>query len=107
MEKDEAELTRVIGENLRRLRTRRHHSLDRFAELAGIGRTALADPEHGRAAPTIGALWQIARALGVPFTTLTSSFRLPGTSVLRAERARTLRSRDGRFSSRSLAPPDA
>jgi len=107
-EKDEtAELARVIGENLRRLRTRRRWSLDRFAERAGVGRTALAELERGDGAPTIALLWRIARALGVPFAALTSSFRLPGTHVLRAERARQLRSRDGRFSSRALFPPDA
>ena len=106
-EKDEtAELARVIGENLRRLRTRRRWSLDRFAERAGVGRAALTDLEHGQGAPTIALLWRIARALGVPFAALTSSFRLPGTSVLRAERAKLLRSRDGRFSSRALFPPD-
>lgn len=107
-EKDEtAALARQIGENLRRLRTRRRWSLDRFAELAGVGRVALSDLEHGRGAPTIAMLWRVARALGVPFAALTSSFRLPGTSVLRAERAKTLRSRDGRFSSRALFPADA
>lgn len=102
-----AELARVIGDNLRRLRTRRRHSLDRFAEIAGVGRAALSDLEHGRGEPTIAQLWRVARALEVPFAALTSSFRLPGTSVLRAQRARTLRSRDGRFSSRALFPPDA
>ena len=107
-EKDEtAELARVIGENLRRLRTRRRWSLDRFAERAGVGRAALTDLEHGVGAPTIALLWRIARALGVPFAALTSSFRLPGTHLLRAERAKLLRSRDGRFSSRALFPPDA
>ncbi len=106
--KDEgAELARLIGENLRRLRTRRRWSLDRFAEVAGVGRAALSDLEHGRGTPTIAVVWRVALALEVPFAALTSSFRLPGTSVLRAERAKILRSRDGHFSSRALFPPDA
>ena len=106
-EKDEtAELARVIGENLRRLRTRRRWSLDRFAELAGVGRVALSDVEHGRSAPTIAFLWRIARALGVPFAAVTSSFRLPGTPPARRPREDAALARRPLQLAR-LFPPDA
>ncbi|HXX49398.1 MAG TPA: helix-turn-helix domain-containing protein [Myxococcota bacterium] len=102
---DEAgELARVVARNLRRLRSRRGLSVAQLARESGVGRAAIGQIELERKVPTIELLWRIARALDVPFAALTSSFRLPGTTVLRADRAKTLASRDGRFSSRALFP---
>ena len=63
--------------------------------------------ETGKSAPTIGLLWKIATALGLPFATLLDSQKVHGTVVLRRDRAKILGSSDGKFTSRALFPFDA
>jgi transcriptional regulator with XRE-family HTH domain len=101
-----SELPVVLGRNLRRLRTRQGHSLERLAKLAGVSRAMLSQIETGKSAPTISLLWKIATALGVPFATLLDSQKVHGTVVLRRKDAKVLASRDGRFTSRALFPFD-
>lgn len=98
------EIATIVGENLRRLRTRNGLSLERLAKASGVSRAMLGQIELGRSAPTISVLWKIARALGVPFSAFTSADGGGGTTVLRAHRAKWLSSRNGRFSSRALFP---
>ena len=66
------ELASRVGNNLRRLRTKRGHSLERLAKLSGVSRAMLGQIELGRSVPTIALLWKVARALEVPFSALTS-----------------------------------
>ncbi len=99
-------LAATVGRNLRRLRTRRGHSLERLAKLSGVSRAMLGQIELGRSVPTISLLWRVATALEVPFATLTASQEARGTVVLRQERAKLLGSSDGRFTSRALFPFD-
>ena len=101
-----AELAVAVGRNLRRLRTRRGHSLERLAGLSGVSRAMLGQIETGKSVPTISLLWKIATALDVPFATLIASGEAPGTIVLRRERAKVLGSSEGRFTSRALFPFD-
>jgi transcriptional regulator with XRE-family HTH domain len=98
------DLALIVGENLRRLRTRQGHSLERLAKLSGVSRAMLSQVELGRSVPTIAVLWKIAHALDVPFAALTSRGATPGTTVLRGEKAKLLASADGRFTSRALFP---
>ncbi|MER9934244.1 XRE family transcriptional regulator [Mesorhizobium sp. M0088] len=100
------ELPQVLGHNLRRLRTRQGHSLERLAKLSGVSRAMLSQIETGRSAPTINLLWKIATALGVPFATLLDSQKVQGTVVLRSRNAKILTSVDGKFTSRALFPFD-
>ena len=100
------ELPVLLGRNLRRLRTRQGHSLERLAKLSGVSRAMLSQIETGKSAPTISLLWKIATALGVPFATLLDSQKVHGTVVLRRSNAKILASRDGRFHSRALFPFD-
>lgn len=100
----EPDIALVVGENLRRLRTRNGLSLERLAKASGVSRAMLGQIELGRSAPTISVLWKIARALDVPFSAFTSVTGGGGTTVLRAHRAKWLTSRNGRFSSRALFP---
>lgn len=100
------ELPVVLGRNLRRLRTRQGHSLERLAKLSGVSRAMLSQIETGKSAPTISLLWKIATALGVPFATLLDSQKVQGTVVLRRRDAKILASRDGGFTSRALFPFD-
>lgn len=99
-----AELPAIVGRNLRRLRTRRGHSLERLAKLSGVSRAMLGQIETGKSAPTISLLWKVATALGVPFANLLAHQNESGTIVLRRDRAKVLASSDGRFTSRALFP---
>jgi quercetin dioxygenase-like cupin family protein len=62
--------------------------------------------ELGQSTPTINVLWKIARALGLPFSSLIVAPTLTRVKVLRAKQAKVLRSADGAFSSRALFPFD-
>jgi transcriptional regulator with XRE-family HTH domain len=103
---DSTELPAVLGRNLRRLRTRQGHSLERLAKLSGVSRAMLSQIETGKSAPTISLLWKIPTALGVPFAALLDSQRVRGTQVLRVAGAKILGSSDGKFTSRALFPFD-
>jgi transcriptional regulator with XRE-family HTH domain len=62
--------------------------------------------ELGKSAPTIGVLWKVAVALGVPLDTLVSASSTR-CIVLRATSSRVVRSKGSGFSSRSLFPAGA
>lgn len=102
-----ADLAATVGRNLRRLRTREGHSLERLASASGVSRAMLGQIENGKSVPTISVLWKIATALGVPFATLTAIEHRRGLSVFRREKAKILSSDEGLFTSRALFPFDA
>jgi transcriptional regulator with XRE-family HTH domain len=99
-------LHHTVGANLRRLRTRRGHSLERLAQLSGVSRSMLGQVELGQSAPTINVLWKIAQALDVPFSGLLAEDARGGTQVLPAASTKKLSSMDGKFVSRALFPYD-
>jgi len=101
------DLAPVLGANLRRLRTKRGLSLERFAKESSVSRAMLSQIELGHSAPTINVVWKICSALGLPFSALISAKGEATVSVLRADQSKVLTSRDGRFSSRALFPFDA
>jgi transcriptional regulator with XRE-family HTH domain len=101
-----ADLTPVVAQNLKRLRTERGLSLEKLSQAAGVSRAMLGQIEQGKSAPTINVVWKIVRALDVPFSTLISDPTAARVTILPAARARMLRSRDGSFSSRALFPMD-
>jgi rhodanese-related sulfurtransferase/transcriptional regulator with XRE-family HTH domain len=97
----------VVGQNLHTERTARGWSLDDLAREAGVSRTVLGQVELGRSTPSIGVVWKIAQALGVPFATLLARpGPRVGTTVTTRDRATRLSSADGRFTSRALSPAD-
>jgi transcriptional regulator with XRE-family HTH domain len=101
-----ADLTPVVGANLRRLRNKRGLSLEKLSRASSVSRAMLGQIELGQSTPTINVLWKIARALGVPFSALISNRAGGRTTVLPAARAKVLTSHDGSFSSRALFPFD-
>lgn len=101
------DLKRILGKNLRRLRTRRGLSLERLAKESSVSRAMLSQIELSHSTPTIGVLWKISTALAVPFSALISSEGRSGVAVLRSEQSKLLVNRDGRFTSRALFPYDA
>jgi transcriptional regulator with XRE-family HTH domain len=99
-------LNLTVGNNLRRLRTRRGLSLERLAQSSGVSRSMLGQIELGQSAPTINVLWKIAQALEVPFSALLAEQARGGTQILNAASTKKLSSMDGRFVSRALFPYD-
>lgn len=102
-----ADLPLIVGRNLRRLRVRQGHSLERLAKQSGVSRAMLGQIETGKSVPTIGLLWKIAVALGVPFASLIATEDAGGTLVLRRANAKLLSSNQGQFTSRALFPFDS
>src|SRR5204862_7549168 len=98
---ESTDLAPVVGGNLRRLRTRRGLSLERLAQISGVSRAMLGQIELGQSAPTINALWKIARALEVTFAALMSARTQSSALVLRSAEAKILTSKDRTFSSRA------
>lgn len=103
---DGADLTPILGANLRRLRSRRGLSLERLAKASGVSRAMLGQIELGQSTPTINVVWKIARAFGVPFAALIGQHRRPRATLLGAAHAKLLTSADGGFTSRALFPYD-
>jgi len=101
-----ADLTPVVGSNLRRLRMRRGLSLEKLSRLSGVSRAMLGQIELGQSAPTVNVLWKISTALGVPFSALITNRPSAVFHVLRADQAKRLSSSDGSFVSRALFPFD-
>src|SRR5882672_10095488 len=83
-----ADLTPIVGANLRRLRVKRGLSLERLAKQSGVSRAMLGQVELGQSTPTINVLWKISLALDVPFSALLGkASQGPTVSVLPLERA--------------------
>jgi len=99
-----ADLTPIVGANLKRLRVKRGLSLERLARASGVSRAMLGQIELGQSTPTINLLWKISRALEVPFSTLVTDATTRQASVVRAASAKILTSSDGAFTSRALTP---
>ncbi len=97
-------LDALVGANLRERRAQLGITLDELAASAGVSRTLLGQIELGRTEPSIGVVWRIATALGVPFASLLRDAPGGGLRVLHRAGARVLQSADGRFSSRALFP---
>jgi transcriptional regulator with XRE-family HTH domain len=101
-----AQLGRRVAENLRQRRKARGLSLDDLARASGVSRAALSQIETCKSNPTVGVLWKIAVGLGVPISELIGAPR-SGAVVLRRHDGQLLRSADGKFESRPLAPAGA
>ncbi len=96
----------VVGQNIKRLRSRRNLSLEGLAKLSGVSRAMLGQIETGRSVPTINVVWKIACAFGVPFSTLISTPNAEAIRVIPAKEAKVLTSASGEFSTRALFPFD-
>ena len=64
------DLARLTGERLRAARRERGLSLGALAEAAHVGKGSLSEIENGVRNPTLGTLYALAGALGVPLATL-------------------------------------
>ena len=96
----------VVGQNIKRLRSRRNLSLEGLAKISGVSRAMLGQIETGRSVPTINVVWKIACAFGVPFSTLIASQNADAIRVITVKEAKLLTSANGDFTSRALFPFD-
>ena len=60
------ELTRSVGENIKRIRKSKKLSMERTAAIAGMSRSMLGQIERGEANPSIAIIGKLAAALKVP-----------------------------------------
>lgn len=60
------ELTRAVGENIKRIRKSKKLSMERLAQEAGVSRSMLGQIERGEANPSVGIVGKLAAALKVP-----------------------------------------
>ncbi|HEX6518923.1 MAG TPA: helix-turn-helix domain-containing protein [Streptosporangiaceae bacterium] len=64
------DLARLVGERLRAARQEHGLSVGALAEAAHVGKGSLSEIENGVRNPTLGTLYALAGALGVPLATL-------------------------------------
>jgi transcriptional regulator with XRE-family HTH domain len=64
------DLAALVGERVRAARQERGLSLGALAKAAGVGKGSLSEIEHGSRNPTLGTLYSIADALGLPLADL-------------------------------------
>lgn len=99
-------LTGIVAENVKRLRSDMDLSLDKLAGLSGVSKAMLSQIEQARSAPSINVLWKIARALDVPFAALISKRLDAPIQVVRRSEMKVLSSNKGSFLSKALFPLD-
>ena len=95
-----------VAENLRRRRKARGMSLDDLSKASGVSRAGLSQIETCKTNPTVGILWKVAVGLGLPFADLIGE-PASAAAVVRKSASNVLRSMDGKFTSRPLAPSGA
>src|SRR5258708_35605288 len=64
------DLARIVGERLRAARRGGGLSLAALADAAGVGKGSLSEIENGTRNPTLGTLYSLAGALGLPLAIL-------------------------------------
>lgn len=69
------QVTRIISENLKKVRKERYLTLQGLADLTGVSKSMLGEIERGATNPTITVLWKIARGLRMPFSRLITQGR--------------------------------
>ncbi|WP_296261138.1 MULTISPECIES: helix-turn-helix domain-containing protein [unclassified Pseudomonas] len=95
-----------VAQNLQRLRSKRHLSLDALARNCGVSRAMLAQIESGRSVPSIKVLCKIAKGLKVSVAAFLENRAFEDVEVLPAQQSKRLVSPDGAFTSRALFPYD-
>ena len=75
------QLGRIIGDNLKRLRSEAGLSLDALAKASSVSKSRLGQIERGEANPSVTTVWQIANALRVEFSALVTSPRTDSVLV--------------------------
>ena len=99
------DVTAVVAENVKAIRTKKRLTLDAAAALTGVSRSMLAQIEKGEVNPTISVLWKIANGYKVSFTSLVEDGQQE-VAVLRQAEAKPLAEDEGRYVNYPLFPFD-
>jgi len=75
------EISLIIGENLKRIRSEHDLSLGQLATMSGVSKMMLSQIEKGTSNPSINTVWKIADALQVPYTSLLEREEDGGTVI--------------------------
>ncbi|AIS12861.1 2-hydroxyacid dehydrogenase [Pseudomonas chlororaphis subsp. aurantiaca] len=103
---EEDPISERVAQNLQRLRSKRHLSLDALARQCGVSRAMLAQIESGRSVPSIKVLCKIAKGLKVSVAAFLEHRAFEGVAVLPSSQSKRLVSANGAFVSRALFPFD-
>ncbi|MFC6298999.1 helix-turn-helix domain-containing protein [Pseudomonas sp. CCM 7893] len=103
---DDDAIGQQVAQNLQRLRSKRHLSLDALARACGVSRAMLAQIESGRSVPSIKVLCKIAKGLKVSVAAFLENRAFEGVELLPAQQSKRLVSASGVFVSRALFPYD-
>ncbi len=103
---EEDPISQRVAQNLQRLRSKRHLSLDALARQCGVSRAMLAQIESGRSVPSIKVLCKIAKGLKVSVAAFLEHRAFEGVAVLPSSQSKRLVSASGAFVSRALFPFD-
>ncbi len=95
------ELNKLVGANLKRLRSEKGLSLDAVSTLSGVSKSTLGQIERGETSPTISTIWRIADGLKVSFTALVSKAPVEG-EVIRYSDVAPLEDDEGRVRNRPV-----
>ncbi len=93
-----------VGQNLLRLRSKRHLSLDALARQCGVSRAMLAQIESGRSVPSIKVLCKIAKGLKVSVAAFLEHRAFEGVALLSASQSKRLVSANGALSAAPCSP---
>jgi len=99
------QLSRIVGENLKRLRAEQGLSLEELAKASDVSRSRLGQIERGEANPSISTVWQIAHALKVEFSALVTSPQ-PDSVVVHRSDVEPVTADEGRCRTYALFPFD-
>lgn len=66
-----------VGEQIQRLRSERHMTLDDLSRAAGVSKSMLSEIERDKANPTIAVAWRLTNALGVNLDSLFAPQKAP------------------------------
>ncbi len=58
------DMRKLVGDNVRQIRTNNHMTQEKLAELSGFSQQYISDLERGLRNPTVVTLFEIAQALG-------------------------------------------
>ena len=97
-----AEVSHVVGQNLREARRKQGYSLDALAQVSGVSRAMLGQIETGKSVPTITIIWKVAQALGVPVAQIISRPGQADYVVQTRSQAKVLTDDAGQFSVRAI-----
>ncbi len=103
---EEDPISERVAQNLQRLRSKRHLSLDALARQCGVSRAMLAQIESGRSVPSIKVLCKIAKGLKVSVAAFLEHRAFEGVAVLPSSQSKRLVNANGAFVSRALFPFD-